>query len=188
VGAEPEKVVPTEFRFRCLGGSDSVTPGPNPKRLLLVIGAVLTLCVSLAVSVVPAGMIRVHRDEASAIGSLRAIVRAEYEYKSAHPREGYACTLQALGGNPKLGPATSAAAQLLPASLSNGVRDGYFFDVRGCTRTRMDGADLITGFRAVAVPIAIGKSGRRGFCADQTGAPPRVDPNGGDHCSEEIAQ
>lgn len=124
-------------------------------------------------------------NEAAAIKSVEDIVQAEREYRAAYPALGYSCSLAALGGDPRIGQPTSAAAQLLPRELISGVKAGYISAIKDCTTERTKDIVHVTGYRITIVPEIVGKTGRRGFCSDQTGAI-KVDPTGGTNCTQEF--
>jgi type IV pilus assembly protein PilA len=109
---------------------------------------------------------RMSGNEASAIGSLRAINTAQQNY--SEQCYGYAPVLTELG--------TAGAGAFLSADLStaNGTtKSGYSITMAagqgnavlatqapGCTATG-------TGYYATAVPLTLGSSGQRGFATDE---------------------
>jgi hypothetical protein len=95
-------------------------------------------------------------DETSAILSIRAITRAEEQYISTYPVNGYSCSLESLGCEPSSGPPTASAAQLLENDLSSGVKSGYVFVIQTCTKATVDGRDRITDYWITAVPLTAG--------------------------------
>ncbi len=119
-----------------------------------------------------------------ALNSMRAISLAELMYEATYPANGYACSLAALGGDPKLGPPSPLAAQLINNDLASGIDHGYIFKIGNCTKVTIHGTDRIVGFKLTAVPQIVGKTGHRGFCTDQLGVF-TVDPTGGTNCTEE---
>lgn len=119
--------------------------------------------------------------EISAISSLRTLNTAEIMYSSTYST-GYACSLSALGGNPNSGAPTPDAAQLISDDLASGKKSGYTFTVSSCTKTRVNGQDSYTGYQITAVPDAVGKTGDRGLCTDESGVI-RHDPKGSTNCS-----
>jgi len=96
------------------------------------------------------------------IPAMRMILSAEATYLSRYPDTGYACTLANLdgfgGGEPN-----ERQAMLLSSGLASGRKYGYVFTISECR------AVPATRFLLTAVPSGIG-SGRRTFCADQSGA------------------
>jgi len=181
-----------EIRFPSLESDYSQSPSAQAtwhlSVLFLGLGVIFVVFLAGALMVVPFGEWRIHRNETSAIQSMQAILRAEIQYRSDYPSTGYACSLAALAGSPRLGPHTAASAQLLSRDLSTGIKNGYFFDIRDCKTEKINGADLVTSFRIIAVPVIVGKSGFRGFCTDESGAPPKIDPAGGTNCTQDLTK
>jgi type IV pilus assembly protein PilA len=107
---------------------------------------------------------RIAANEASAVAVVRTLVTAEIGYSSMHPDAGYTCTLPDL-----------ASAGLIDAKLASGQKSGYTFVLSGCTAT----ADSVANvkFQVVAYPMTRNQTGRRAFCADESGVV-RADGNG----------
>lgn len=124
-------------------------------------------------------------DETSAIQSLRAIYQAQIQYQTNFPANGFACSLSALGGNASSGPPSAQAAQVLQGDLATGQKAGYTFNIVNCTKVTVNNQDMFTSYEATAVPQAVGKSGHRGFCIDQTGEI-KADLTGGTNCTQPI--
>ena len=181
-----------EIRFPSLEGDYSQSPSAQAtwhlSILAWVFGGLLAACLAGILMLLPLHAWRLRHNEASAIGSMKSILRAETQYRSTYPARGYACSLAALAGIPRLGPPTAASAQLLSRDLSTGIKNGYFFDIRDCKTEKINGADLVTSFRIIAVPVIVGKSGFRGFCTDESGALPKIDPAGGTNCTQDLTK
>jgi type IV pilus assembly protein PilA len=124
----------------------------------------------------------VHADEAEAIQSLKTLNQMEGQYAASYATRGFTCELAKLGGNPKLGPPSAEAAQLVPDDLARGSKAGYHYTLSDC-RAGNDGSVL--HYRIAAAPDAVGKTGDRGFCTDETGAI-AFDPKGGTECTEAL--
>lgn len=124
----------------------------------------------------------VHADEAEAIQSLKTLNQMEGQYAASYPMRGFTCTLAQLGGNPKLGAPSDAAAQLIPDDLASGAKAGYHYALSDCV-TGHDGT--VIAYRLAAVPDVVGKTGDRGFCTDETAAV-TFDPRGGAACTEKL--
>jgi type IV pilus assembly protein PilA len=180
-----------------MGAAEAVAPGvhfstrrwSNRKLILiLVIVAVILLvplALILAALVIPSlQSSRIEADEASAIATVRSINTAEAQYDLTYGR-GFACSVPALAGDPKSGPATEDAAQILPADVSSGTKSGYIFTIGDCTRTLAGKTGAITGYQVTAVPQTMGKTGNRGFCSDESGVI-KVDPSGGTNCTQMV--
>jgi hypothetical protein len=100
--------------------------------------------------------------EASVVAALRTILRAEITYTAAYQTVGYTCTLSDLDGFGS-GEPNQHQAMILPSNLASGKRYGYAFMLSACT------GNPASGFHLTAAPTG-NASGRRAYCADQTGA------------------
>ena len=150
--------------------------------LLIVISIILVL---MLVAMPTAGKIRRHANEVSAQKSLQTLEEAESMYNSTYPATGFACTLQALAGDPSAGPSSAQAAGVINGQLSTGIKDGYIFSITNCTKVTANNTERITGYKLTAVPATPGKSGDRGFCLDDGGAM-KADPAGGTNCTQMV--
>lgn len=150
--------------------------------LLIVMSIILIL---MAVAIPNFMNMRSQANETSALQSLRAINSAEIQYETNYPANGFACNLAQLGGDPKSGAPSPQASQMLPNDLAGGYKSGYTFAIGNCTKVTVNNQDVITSFEATAVPQAVGKTGHRGFCMDQTGEI-KSDPAGGTNCTQPI--
>ena len=112
---------------------------------------------------------QIHANEASAVGSIRAINTAEVSYQAAYG--GYADSLANLGGAE---PCTKSAetACLLDQSLAGGVKSGYRFVALGGNPSGGEN----TSYYAAAAPEIVDRTGRRLFCSTDKGVI-RVDLN-----------
>jgi len=117
--------------------------------------------------------------------AVRAIVQSQAIYKNTYPESGYACSLSALGGDPKSGPPTRAAAQMIHDNIANGHYDGYLLTVTHCRYQQRDGVGPIIGFEVTAAPQIKEEAGSRGICSDETGNL-KADPKGGTNCTESL--
>ena len=89
----------------------------------------------------------------SAMGTLRAIVASEVEFRKMHPRRGYSCSLSELGTDREY------------RNLSkNGERNGYAFKISGCDLAN-DGQSSFQ-YQAIARPL---RSGLPAYCVDEPG-------------------
>lgn len=98
---------------------------------------------------------RMSANEASAVGSVRNLISAEVNYQSAHSGVGFTCNLADLSG-------------MLDADLVSGTKHGYVFVVQNCSAEK-EGAP-ISKFQITAAPVTPNTTGRRAFCADESGA------------------
>ena len=150
--------------------------------LLIVISIMLIL---MLIAIPNFNKMKAQANETSAINSLQAIYKSQIQYQTMYPANGFACTLQALGGDPKSGLPTPTSAQLLQGDLPVGIKAGYTFNIVNCSKVTVGNVDQITGFEVTAVPQAVGKTGNRGFCIDNYGEI-KSDPLGGTNCTQSI--
>jgi type IV pilus assembly protein PilA len=129
----------------------------------LAIAGLVTNIVSV-VAIVPIGIIA-----AIAIPNLLASRRAANEgatiavLRNIHSAE---ATYQATAGNGSYGTIDQLVSQeLLPAEMETMQRSGYKFNIEVEPFTR----DTPASFKAVAVPLTYGNSGRRSFYVDESG-------------------
>ncbi len=123
----------------------------------------------------------------SAVNSVQKIVQAQMLYEESFPAQGYACTLEALGGDPHSGPPTATSAQLLPPDLATGFKQGYEFGVACGDKVTNNNVDRFNSFTVTAHPQTVGKTGDRGYCSDETGQI-KFDPAGGVNCTQSLGQ
>jgi type IV pilus assembly protein PilA len=147
--------------------------------LLIVISIMLIL---MLIAIPNMLNLRSQANETSAIQSLRAIYQSQIQYQTNYPGNGFACSLQALGGDSAAGPPSATNSQLLQRDLATGSKAGYLFNIVNCSKTTVNNQDMYTSYEATAVPQAVGKTGHRGFCIDITGEI-KADPAGGTNCT-----
>jgi type IV pilus assembly protein PilA len=150
---------------------------------LLIVMSVMLILMTLAVPQLL--KLRKQANETSAVQSLRTIGQAELQYNSAYPANGFACSLAALGGDPKSGAPTAQSSQLVTPDLATGQKAGYTFAITNCTKVTVNNQDMYTGYEITAVPNSIGRTGDRGFCTDENSTI-RYDPAGGTNCTQPI--
>lgn len=144
--------------------------------LLIVISIIVIL---LLLAVPNYKKFRMRGNETSAINSMKAIHAAQMLYKGAYPAVGYACTMQALGGeNQAQNTATSSG--MISGDIATGVKDGYQFTISCPSKTNDNVAN--EQYKVVAVPTVVGSSGGRGFCMDDGGTV-MADATGGSNCT-----
>jgi prepilin-type N-terminal cleavage/methylation domain-containing protein len=136
---------------------------------LMIVVAIILIIAAIAIP----GYLdsKMSANEASAIGSLRAINVAEVSYQTAYPAKGYAGSLAALGGTDPCTPSAETAC-LIDPDLSTGIKAGYTFAATG--GTPMNQANL--AYIAGAAPISFKHTGIRRFCSTERGLI-RRDPN-----------
>lgn len=165
------------------GAHRPVQPNGFTLMELLIVMAIIAILMLIAIPT--AGSLKKRADEISAIQSIRAISQAQLQYESTYPANGFACSLSAMGGDPKTGPPSPTSAQMLQGDLSSGVKSGYAFNITNCTKVNLNGTDRITGYQVTAIPLTVGQTGDRGFCSDQFGTI-KADPAGGTNCTQSI--
>ena len=148
---------------------------------LLIVVAIIGIIAAIAVP----GLLRARMsgNEASAIGSLRAINSAEAAYSSATGGGGYAITLAVLSTSCPGGTQGFISPDL---ATDPSTKSGYTVTLADSTASPADVTDDCntnksrTGYYATAVPIGIGTTGQRAFSTaahgtiyfDSTGAAP----------------
>ena len=150
---------------------------------LLIVMSVMLILMTLAVPQLL--KLRKQADETSAIQSVRTIGQAELQYNSAYPANGFSCSLATLGGAPNAGAPSAQAAQLIDPALTAGQKAGYTFAITNCSKVTVNNQDMYTSYTITAVPQSIGKTGDRGFCADENNTI-RYDSAGGTNCTQPI--
>jgi len=121
---------------------------------LLIVVAIITLLLAVALP----HLMNMHSNAAETvvIREIQTIHQAQIQYYSQFGK--YASTLAELGP-PTSGAAGPAAANLIPASLASGEKDGYVFTMIATTG----------GFAIHANPRVFGSTGRRTFYSDENG-------------------
>ena len=142
---------------------------------LLIVVAIIGIIAAIAVP----GLLRARMsgNEASAIGSVRAINSAQASYSSGCGQGGYATSLTILGTpcaagtqgfiSPDLNPATAGVT----TSGTGVIKSGYIVDMTGNGVVGPnDGSGTATNndYTATAIPQTVGSTGQRGF--NSTGA------------------
>ncbi len=147
---------------------------------LLIVMSVMLILMTLAVPQLL--KLRKTTNETSAVQSVRTIAAAELSFNAAYPANGFACNIAQLGGDPKSGPPSAQAAQLIDPGLAAGQKAGYTFAITNCNKVTVNNQDMYTTFQVTAVPQAIGKTGDNGYCSDENNII-RKDPTGGTNCT-----
>jgi type IV pilus assembly protein PilA len=164
----------------CVSTNDSKKRNGFTLMELLIVIAIILILMLMAIPTI--GSLKKKANETSAMQSVRAIMQAQMQYESSFPTNGYACSLTALGGDPKSGPPSATSSQLLQGDLTSGIKSGYIFTINNCTKVNINGVDRITGYQMTAVPVTVGQTGDRGFCSDQFGTI-KADLAGGTNCT-----
>jgi prepilin-type N-terminal cleavage/methylation domain-containing protein len=116
--------------------------------MLIVVAIILILA---AIAIPNLLRSRIAANEASAVGSLRAINSAEITYQTTYPDLGFT-SLSSLGG-----------AGLLDSVLAVGAKSGYSFALTS------SGSSPATGYTVTGSPSTPGTTGQRYFFTDQSG-------------------
>jgi len=136
---------------------------------LLVVIAVIAV---LAVVGIPNYLrFRLSANEASAIGSVRALSSAQVAFAASCGGGGYATNLAALGTAP------TGSVPFISADLAAGAKAGYTFSVANAASAQVmaqaatcnNAGNSYTEFFADAVPTTPGTTGVRYFATNQTG-------------------
>jgi type IV pilus assembly protein PilA len=152
---------------------------------LLIVMAIIAILMLIAIPTM--GNMTRYANETSAVKSVQAINLAESQYTTTFPANGYACSLQSLGGDPNSGPPTPTNAKMLQTDLASGVKSGYQFSITNCVKNTQNGNDRVTGYTVIAQPLTVGKTGNRTFCSDENGQI-KFDPAGGTNCTQNLGQ
>jgi type IV pilus assembly protein PilA len=145
---------------------------------LLIVVAIILIIAAIAIPNLMRA--KMGANEASAVGSIRAINTAEITYSSAYPTAGFAATLGNLGGATPCTPSSTTAC-LIDSGLASGNKSGYNFTAVGA------GGPPATSYFATAVPVTQNQTGIRSFCSFED-ATIRVDPTGAAIASEAACQ
>jgi type IV pilus assembly protein PilA len=139
---------------------------------LLIVVAIIAIIAAIGVP----GLLRARQsgNEASAIGSIRAINSAEATYAASCGGGGFAQSLTDLGLAP------SGGVPFINADLVVGVRSGYTFGVADrpgsidvlppASTCNGSAAASRSGFYVHAEPVQAGRTGQRSFASDNTEA------------------
>jgi type IV pilus assembly protein PilA len=140
---------------------------------LLIVVAIIGIIAAIAVP----GLLRARMsgNEASAIGSLRAINSAESTFSSSCGGNGYAPTLEVLATPPAAGQAAFISPDL---STTGVIKSGFVVTLENDTSavtvttqasTCNNSADSISSYFAHAEPVTVGSTGQRSFATDTRG-------------------
>lgn len=142
---------------------------------LLIVVAIIGIIAAIAVP----GLLRARMsgNEASAIGSMRAIGSAQSTYAASCSNGGYATTLDDL----VKAPAGSNAGFISPDLSTNGVtKSGYVVTVAAAAGSSVvtlaaatcntSAASAVSGYYAHTEPLTVGATGQRSFATDTRGS------------------
>jgi type IV pilus assembly protein PilA len=138
--------------------------------LLVVVAIILIIAAILIPNVLRS---RMAANEASAVGSIRAINVAAVGYNITYGN-GFPPSLAAVGTT--TGAVGCTNAELIDSALTTGTKGGYtFFLQHGLTQlTSADSScfgayGYADGYAIEAMPVIVGTTGQRAFCLDATG-------------------
>jgi prepilin-type N-terminal cleavage/methylation domain-containing protein len=138
---------------------------------LLIVVAIILIIAAIAIPNLMRS--RMAANESSAVGSLRTITTAEVTFSTTYGI-GFAPLANLGGASPCT--ASSATACLIDNQLAQGVKSGYNIATPLPAALGTATAPQVS-FVANAVPTALGQSGQRSFCTDESGVI-RFDPAG----------
>jgi type IV pilus assembly protein PilA len=142
---------------------------------LLIVVAIILIIAAIAIpNLIRA---RIAANDSSAASSVRSIGTAQIAYNSTY-NAGYG-TLAQLGTPALPCVASAASACLLDDVVTAGTKSGY-------TITAVPAGAGNTTFVGAAVPVSVGVTGQRSFCADETGVI-RYDVSGGGAPANDVA-
>ena len=104
---------------------------------LLIVMAIIAILMLIAIPTV--GSLKKKANDLSAIQSIHTIINSENMYESNYPTSGFACSLTALGGDPKSGAPSPTSAQLIQPDLASGLKSGYIFTIANCSKINAGG-------------------------------------------------
>jgi type II secretory pathway pseudopilin PulG len=125
---------------------------------LMIVMALILIIAAIAIPSMKEA--KINADEASAVGSVRAINTAEVSYQAAYG--GYADSLANLGGAEPCAK-SAATACLLDQSLAGGVKSGYNFSATGGNPSDGENTSYVVG----AAPEVFDRTGKRLFCSTE---------------------
>jgi type IV pilus assembly protein PilA len=149
---------------------------------LLIVVAIILIIAAIAIPNLLRA--RIAANEASAVGSVRSMVTAEVSYSSTWGL-GFAAAITNLGGALPCTASAATACILDPIITVTGIKSGYKLKATGAGGAGT-AANPNTSFEASAVPVAVGTTGQRTFCSDESGVV-RFDPAGGADPGTDVA-
>jgi len=128
--------------------------------LLIVIAIILIIA---AIAVPNLLRSKMAANEASAVGTVRAINNAQTLYSTTYPDNGFAAAIANLGGAAPCTPSLATACIVDPVvSQAPNQKSGYTF------ATANDGLVPSVGFTANGTAVTFGTTGSRNFFSDQS--------------------
>jgi type IV pilus assembly protein PilA len=133
---------------------------------LLIVVAIILIIAAIAIPNLLRA--RMSANETSAVGSIRTLITAQTSYNAActAPGQGFANALAQLG--PVVGLATCPGPMgYIDAQLAAGLKSGYTFSINDLS---IPAGGAAVDYEVEGVPVNIGSTGNRAFCATQQGA------------------
>jgi type IV pilus assembly protein PilA len=149
-----------ELREESLGMRTQKQKGFTLIELLIVVGIILVIA---AIAVPNLMRARTAGNEASAVGSLRAINTASQAYLSFYPSVGFPPALTNMTDPGTNNAATSTSAGLLDTTVISGNKSGYALTYTAGTAVN----GIIPSYTTTANPNTL-QQGNRYFCSDNT--------------------
>lgn len=165
-GRKPDEMTPQELRD--IAAVSSGGAGVIIIVLVVIIGMVSVLGIVAAIAIPALLRARIAANEASAVGTLRTIVSAEFAYATSNG--GYYDSIRCLA-RPASCLSGYAGSPFLYDEFE--VRSGYAFHLNGtpapAERAAATSKSSLESFVVIATPVTPGTTGLRVFCVDQTG-------------------
>jgi type IV pilus assembly protein PilA len=117
------------------------------------LGAVPVLLIIAAIAIPNLLRARMAANESAAVASVRTMIVAEATYSQSHPQAGYTCSLSDLD-------------QAIDHELASGRKNGYVFELTGCSAGPEGGANV--KYQVLAYPMTVNQTGVRAFCSDES--------------------
>ena len=152
---------------------------------LLIVMSIIIVLMLLAIP--QALKLTKNANQTSAVQTMKTLAAAEMSYNSAYPTTGFGCPIAVLGGDPKAGPPSAQAAQIIdPALATTGIKSGYVFTVTCGDKKTVNNQDIYNSVEITGVPLSKTK-GDNGYCSDENNLI-KVDPTGGTNCTQSLSQ
>jgi type IV pilus assembly protein PilA len=143
------------------------TKGFSLIELLIVVAIILIIA---AIAIPNLLQARIAANEASAVGSLKALQSAEVVYFNAYPTVGYAGAIGALGGPGPCTPSSTTACLIdsfLATATPGGTgKSGFYFLATGII---VGGTPYNDAYVTAAAPILMRSTGNHDYCSTNDG-------------------